>query len=105
MTRCIANNIISRNSVHSDLRFFSPVYTPLSILANYILHHITILDLIISIRTCSRFCVYHLKKLIVLKRIKLNRKDEFDMTKMTDRLKAPHIRYAQSVFLSDDPKE
>ena len=32
-------------------------------------------------------------------------KDDFDMTQMTDRFKAPNISYAQDVFQPDDPKE
>lgn len=33
------------------------------------------------------------------------KKDDFDMTQMTDRFKAPNIKYAEDVFLKDDPKE
>jgi hypothetical protein len=33
------------------------------------------------------------------------RKEDFDMTQMTDRFKAPTINYANDVFLKDDPKE
>jgi len=33
------------------------------------------------------------------------KKDDFDMTQMTDRFKAPSIKYAEEVFLKDDPKE
>ena len=33
------------------------------------------------------------------------KKDDFDMTQMTDRFKAPTRKYAEEVFLKDDPKE
>jgi hypothetical protein len=33
------------------------------------------------------------------------RKEDFDMTQMTDRFKAPNITYAQEIFKPDDPKE
>jgi hypothetical protein len=33
------------------------------------------------------------------------KKDDFDMTQMTDRFKAPNIRYAEQVYMADDPKE
>jgi hypothetical protein len=33
------------------------------------------------------------------------RKEDFDMTQMTDRFKAPNVNYAQEVFKPDDPKE
>jgi hypothetical protein len=33
------------------------------------------------------------------------RKEDFDMTQMTDRFKAPTINYANDVFLKEDPKE
>jgi len=33
------------------------------------------------------------------------KKDDFDMTQMTDRFKAPTRKYAEEVFLPDDPKE
>jgi hypothetical protein len=37
--------------------------------------------------------------------IRINRAEEFDMTQMTERLKAPLVKYAQPVFEKEDPKE
>jgi hypothetical protein len=37
--------------------------------------------------------------------IKINRVEEFDMTQMTERLKAPSMKYAESIFKKEDPKE
>jgi hypothetical protein len=37
--------------------------------------------------------------------IKINRIEEFDITQMTERLKAPSIEYIQPIFQSKDPKE
>lgn len=37
--------------------------------------------------------------------IKINRVEEFDMTQMTERLKAPHVRYIEGIFQKEDPKE
>jgi hypothetical protein len=37
--------------------------------------------------------------------IKINREEEFDMTQMTERLKAPTIQYAVPIMKEDDPKE
>ena len=37
--------------------------------------------------------------------IKINRVEEFDMTQMTERLKAPSTKYAESILLKDDPRE
>jgi hypothetical protein len=37
--------------------------------------------------------------------IKINRIEEFDMTQMTERLKAPSMKYAEPIFKPKDPKE
>jgi hypothetical protein len=37
--------------------------------------------------------------------IKINRAEEFDMTQMTDRLKAPNMSFAEPIFKPKDPKE
>jgi hypothetical protein len=33
------------------------------------------------------------------------KKEDFDLTHMTERFKAPNIKYAETIFLKDDPKE
>ena len=33
------------------------------------------------------------------------KKEDFDLTSLTDRFKAPHVRYAENILLDDDPKE
>ena len=37
--------------------------------------------------------------------IKINRIEEFDITQMTERLKAPSVKYAEFIFKPKDPKE
>lgn len=37
--------------------------------------------------------------------VKINRMEEFDITQMTDRLKAPSVLYIQDIFQKEDPKE
>lgn len=37
--------------------------------------------------------------------IKINREEEFDVTQMTERLKAPSVQYAEPIFRKEDPKE
>jgi hypothetical protein len=37
--------------------------------------------------------------------IKINREEEFDMTQMTERLKAPSMKYAEPIMKKEDPKE
>jgi len=40
-----------------------------------------------------------------LESIKINREEEFDITQMTERLKAPSMKYIDEIFLPKDPKE
>jgi hypothetical protein len=37
--------------------------------------------------------------------IKINREDEFDITQMNEKLKAPSIHYAEGIMMKNDPKE
>ncbi len=37
--------------------------------------------------------------------IKINKEEEYDITHMSNKLKAPSVSYAQSVYKKDDPKE
>lgn len=54
---------------------------------------------------CEVMCVLcDAKRKHSLDNIKVS-KDDFDMTLMTDRFKAPNITYAQEIFLPEDPKE
>jgi len=54
---------------------------------------------------CEIMCVLcDAKKKHSFDNIKI-KKDDFDMTQMKDRFKAPSIKYAEEVFLKDDPKE
>lgn len=54
---------------------------------------------------CEIVCVLcDSKKKHTLDDIKINHVD-FDMTHMTDRFKAPDIKYAENVFLKDDPRD
>ena len=45
------------------------------------------------------------KKTHCFEQIKIKKIEEFDITQMTSRLKAPNINYATEYFLKDDPKE
>tara|TARA_B100001063_G_scaffold237435_1_gene258361 strand:- start:520 stop:1587 length:1068 start_codon:yes stop_codon:yes gene_type:complete len=45
------------------------------------------------------------KKKHSIESIKIKKQDEFDMTTMSSRLKAPSINYASEIFKKDDPKE
>jgi hypothetical protein len=47
----------------------------------------------------------HSKKKHSFERIKIKKTEEFDITQMTSRLKAPNVTYASECFLKDDPKE
>ena len=45
------------------------------------------------------------KKKHSIESIKIKKQEEFDMTTMSTRLKAPNVQYANEVFQKDDPKE
>jgi hypothetical protein len=49
--------------------------------------------------------ICHSKKKHSLEAIKIEKKDEFNITHMASRLKAPKISYVQDIFKPDDPKE
>jgi hypothetical protein len=54
---------------------------------------------------CEIMCILcDAKQMHSFDNIKIN-KDDFDMTKMTERFKAPSMYYAQEVFMKEDPKE
>ena len=45
------------------------------------------------------------KKKHSIESIKIKKKDEFDITNMSSKLKAPNVQYATNIFQKDDPKE
>jgi hypothetical protein len=47
----------------------------------------------------------HSRKKHSLEAIKIQKEDEFNMTHMASRLKAPTIKYVEDIFKPDDPKE
>ena len=54
---------------------------------------------------CEAMCVLcEARKSHCYAEVKVNKID-FDLTQMTERFKAPDIKYAEDVFLKDDPKE
>ena len=73
-------------------------------------HHISELDLRNNKRIRQLFAEI-ISTLVVSNKkhsfeaIKINRVEEFDMTQMTERLKAPDITYAEGIFKKEDPKE
>ena len=44
------------------------------------------------------------KKRHVYEAVKIKKKDEFNMTHMASKLKAPNVSFGNKVFLSEDPK-
>jgi hypothetical protein len=73
-------------------------------------HYITELDLRNNINIRKLFaeiiCVLVISnKKPSFETIKIDRVEEFDITQMTERLKAPSVKYTESIFLPKDPKE
>jgi hypothetical protein len=73
-------------------------------------HYVTELDLRNNINIRKLFvemiCILSISnKKPSFEAIKINKVEEFDITQMTERLKAPSVKYIDSIFQSKDPKE